>query len=547
MRIPEDAGVPPSSSPAPDEPTVAAPIRVIVIADAPAVLRRVSLSLGEAVPEGCRVESLIGSEAGLSALSREPYDLCLLHHDMGGGHGLNVITTARAGGCRVPFLVLLDHASDALEMNAIALGADECIALGTTSDAAIERQVRRSVARARALEAGHERDMTERRRLEDQLRQAQKMEAVGQLAGGVAHDFNNLLMVILGYCETLSLSLPEGDPVLGQMMEIKKAGSRAAQLTQQLLAFSRRQILQPKVIDLNWIIADTDRMLRRLIGENVVFKTKLASELRPVKADPGQIQQVLLNLVVNARDAMPDGGAVTIETANVQLDATYLGMVHTDLRAGAYVVLTVTDTGTGMDAETLSHLFEPFFTTKGVKGTGLGLATVYGIVQQSGGDILPESEPGRGTTFRIYLPQAAALVEEQRSDAPAALAGEERVLVVEDEGPVRALVTAMLRRQGYDVLEAGSAEEALALEEKEGDDIDLLVADIVMPGLSGTELTHRMKDLRPRMKVLFMSGHTDHVQLRSELHKPGVQFLQKPFTATVLGRKVREALDGLLV
>ncbi|MBI1875907.1 MAG: response regulator [Acidobacteria bacterium] len=538
--------MPPSSTDA-DELASAAPFRVIVIADNASVLRRVSLSLGEAIRGGCRVESMSGSEAGLAALSRETYDLCLLHHQMGGGQGLTVMKTARASGCRVPFLVLLDQAADTLEMSAIAQGADECVPLDTASDAALERQVRRSVARARALDAERERDLTERRRLEDQLRQAQKMEAIGQLAGGVAHDFNNLLMVILGYCETLSLSLPEGGPTLGQVLEIKKAGSRAAQLTQQLLAFSRRQILQPKVIDLNWIIADTDRMLRRLIGENIVFRTKLASELRPVKADPGQIQQVLLNLVVNARDAMPDGGAVTIETANVQLDATYLGMVHSSLKAGGYVMLSVTDTGTGMDAETLSHLFEPFFTTKGLKGTGLGLATVYGVVQQSGGDILPDSEPGRGTTFRIYLPQATADLAEQRLETPAALAGEERVLIVEDEGPVRALVTAMLRRQGYDVLEAASAEEALALEEKDGDDIDLLVADVVMPGLSGTELTQRMKDLRPRMKVLFISGHTDHVQLRNELHKPGVHFLQKPFTATALGRKVRDVLDGLLV
>ncbi|MBI3262876.1 MAG: hybrid sensor histidine kinase/response regulator, partial [Acidobacteria bacterium] len=462
MRIPEDAAVPPSSTDA-DELASAAPFRVIVIADNASVLRRVSLSLGEAIRGGCRVESMSGSEAGLAALSRETYDLCLLHHEMGGGQGLTVMKTARASGCRVPFLVLLDQAADTLEMSAIAQGADECVPLDTASDAALERQVRRSVARARALDAERERDLTERRRLEDQLRQAQKMEAIGQLAGGVAHDFNNLLMVILGYCETLSLSLPEGGPTLGQVLEIKKAGSRAAQLTQQLLAFSRRQILQPKVIDLNWIIADTDRMLRRLIGENIVFRTKLASELRPVKADPGQIQQVLLNLVVNARDAMPDGGAVTIETANVQLDATYLGMVHSSLKAGGYVMFSVTDTGTGMDAETLSHLFEPFFTTKGLKGTGLGLATVYGVVQQSGGDILPDSEPGRGTTFRIYLPQATADLAEQRLETPAALAGEERVLVVEDEGPVRALVTAMLRRQGYDVLEAASAEEALAL------------------------------------------------------------------------------------
>ena len=519
-------------------------LHILAIADEPETGRRVALALAERAVSGWRIESVLGFDAGIAALARQPYDLCLLHREMCGGNGLHVMKTARANGSRVPFLVLVDQESDEIEIGMIAEGADDCVAMDGIFDLVLERRVRRTIARARALDVVRESDQTERRRLEDQLRQAQKMEAIGQLAGGVAHDFNNLLMVILGYCETLGLALPDSDPMATQVLEIKKAGARAAQLTQQLLAFSRRQILQPKVIDLNWIIADCDRMLKRLIGANIVLKTKMVSELKPVKADPGQIQQVLLNLVVNARDAMPEGGAINIETSNARLDSTYLGMTHSTLREGEYVMLSVTDTGTGMDADTLSHLFEPFFTTKGLKGTGLGLATVYGVVQQSGGDILVESEVGRGTTFKVYLPQTEAVAEDARSEAAADVSGEERVLVVEDEAPVRALVTAMLRRQGYDVLEAASAEEALALEEKDADDIDLVVTDIVMPGLSGTELTQRMKDLRPRVKVLFMSGHTDHVQLRHELHKPGVDFLQKPFTSHSLGRKVREVLDG---
>jgi two-component system, cell cycle sensor histidine kinase and response regulator CckA len=391
-------------------------------------------------------------------------------------------------------------------------------------------------------------DLTERRRLEGQFRQAQKMEAVGQLAGGVAHDFNNLLTVILGYTDMLAAKLDPESLELRDLDEIRKAGQRAATLTRQLLAFSRRQVLERKVLDVNTLTLHTENMLRRLIGEDVQIVTVLDPALRRVFADAGQLEQVIMNLAVNARDAMPRGGKLTIETANVELDEVYARQ-HGPVKAGSYVMIAVSDTGVGMNSDTLAHMFEPFFTTKERgKGTGLGLATVYGIVKQSGGYIWVYSEVGKGTTFKTYLP----LVEEGEDAATvpavepaAALAGSETVLLVEDEESVRSLSRSILKRYGYTVLEAGSGKDGLDVARNYPLPIHLLLTDVVMPEMGGTDLASRLETLRPGVRVLYMSGYTDDAVFRHGLLEKGRVFLQKPFTPENLARKVREALAGL--
>jgi two-component system cell cycle sensor histidine kinase/response regulator CckA len=395
-------------------------------------------------------------------------------------------------------------------------------------------------------------DVTERRRAEaalrhaeEQLRQAQKMEAVGRLAGGVAHDFNNLLTAILGSTELLLSGLEPASPLRQDAAEIKKAAERAAGLTRQLLAYSRRQVLQPEVLDLNRVVADMDRMLRRLIGEDVELVTTLAPDLGAVRADRGQLEQVLVNLVLNARDAMPRGGKLTLETTNTELDPGYVED-HTGAKAGPHVLLAVTDTGAGMDPETAAHLFEPFFTTKEVgKGTGLGLATVYGIVKQSDGYIMVYSEPGHGTTFKIYLPRVAA-AEPAPPPAlrPTVTRGSETVLVVEDEEAVRSLSRRALEAGGYTVLAAADGADAVRLVERYGGPIHLVLTDVVMPGMSGRELADRLVQRRPGLRVLYMSGYPGDAIVHRGALDPGTAFLQKPFMPDDLTRKVREVLDG---
>ena len=385
--------------------------------------------------------------------------------------------------------------------------------------------------------------------LQEQLRQSQKMESIGQLAGGVAHDFNNILTVIHGYSELVMNSLDSGNPIREDVKEIKAAAERASTLTRQLLAFSRKQVLQPKVIDLNALVSNMAKMLRRMIGEGIELNTIWGDDLGSIKADPGQIEQVILNLAVNARDAMPNGGKLTIETANVELDQDYANL-HLSIVPGTYVMLSVSDTGVGMTPEVRERVLEPFFTTKEKgKGTGLGLSTVYGIVKQSGGNIWIYSEPGQGSTFKIYLPRVEEEADSMLQSSVVGTQSEqcsETILLVEDEKMVRNLALTILKRQGYKVLEAENGDAALrTVQEQNGNPIHLMLTDVVMPGMSGHDLSDRLKPQCPGMKVIYMSGYTDEAIVEKHgLSAPGIHYLQKPFPPDTLVKKVRSVLDG---
>ena len=386
-------------------------------------------------------------------------------------------------------------------------------------------------------------DITDRRKLEEQLRQTQKMEAIGTLSGGIAHDFNNLLTVIKGYTGLLLESLKDEDS-RGLVVRIDHAADRAASLTRQLLAYSRRQVLQPRIISLNSLVSSVDKLLRRLIGEDVTMSTVMSSSLASVKADPGQIEQVIMNLAVNARDAMPSGGSLTIETANVVLDDAY-AREHAGTLAGRYVLLAVSDTGVGMDCSTRAQIFEPFFTTKRMgRGTGLGLSMVYGIVKQSGGSIEVYSEPQRGTTFKVYLPAVDEPAEDLfgKPMSSSTIPGTETILLVEDDLQVRDLAEAVLNACGYNVLVADSV-AAVAKSDQFPGQIDLLLTDVVMPGIGGRELAGHVTSRRPTIKVLYMSGYTTNAIIHHGVLDPGTSFLQKPFTPASLSSKVREVLD----
>jgi PAS domain S-box-containing protein len=381
--------------------------------------------------------------------------------------------------------------------------------------------------------------------LQEQLRQSQKVEAVGCLAGGIAHDFNNLLTVIKGYSQLSSIELKEGDPLRGNIDEIQNATDRAASLTRQLLAFSRRQVMEMKILDLNTLLRDLEKMLRRVIGEDIEMVIQLAEDLGRVRADVGQIEQVIMNLAVNGRDAMPNGGKLTIETANVELDEFY-ARSHVDVKPGHYVMFSVSDTGVGMTPEVRERIFEPFFTTKEKgKGTGLGLSTSYGIVKQSEGDIWVYSVQGKGTTFKIYLPRVNEPLEEIRKEVlkEELPRGNETILIVEDEEEVRKLAGKILERQGYRILEASQGDDALRISERHGGPIDLILVDVIMPGMSCSELAKHLMSPHPKMKVLYMSGYTDNAIVRHGVLEKGVNYIQKPFTMEGLARKVREVLD----
>jgi PAS domain S-box-containing protein len=395
-------------------------------------------------------------------------------------------------------------------------------------------------------------DLRERKRAEDavtrlreQLQHAQRVEAIGRLAGGIAHDFNNALSVVLTYATLVLQGLPEGEPARADILEIQRAGQRAARLTQQLLAFSRQQVLQPKVLDLNETLSGMRDMLQRLLGEDIELSLLAATGLGRVNVDPGQVEQIIMNLAVNARDAMPRGGKLTIETSNVELDAEYAA-AHLGATPGRYVMLAVCDTGSGMDADTRSRIFEPFFTTKELgKGTGLGLSTVLGIVQQSGGSISVYSEVGVGTTFKVYLPRTDRDVDVTPSQLPPTAdgGGGETILLVEDEQQVREVASLILRRGGYKVLLAENGEQGLAVAEEHGKGIDLLITDVVMPRMNGRQLVERLKPRWPDLKVLFMSGYTDDAIVHHGVLEEGVDFLQKPITPDALLKRVHEVLD----
>jgi len=383
---------------------------------------------------------------------------------------------------------------------------------------------------------------------QEQLTQARKMEAVGRLAGGIAHDFNNLLTVMIGRSQLLLRRLGDEDPVRSDIELMEQTADRAAELTRQLLAFSRKQVLQPTLLDLNAVVANMAEMLGRVIGEDIALVTAFAPGLGLVKADPSQIEQIVVNLIANARDAMEAGGRVTLETANAELDRAYVRH-HVDVEPGSYVMLAVSDTGIGMTPDTQARIFEPFFTTKDPGcGTGLGLATVYGIIKQSGGHIWVYSEPGRGTTLKIYLPRAEGTITPSvaRPTLPEPARGHETVLLVEDELAVRSLARDVLQAQGYTVIEARDGRHALEICELRFGAIDLLLTDVVMPGIGGRELAARLAELRPAMPVIYMSGYTDTAVVQHGVLDPGTTFLQKPFTPDALARKVRQVLDAVL-
>jgi signal transduction histidine kinase len=479
-----------------------------------------------------RVESRDGM---LVALGQRQWDLIISDFAMPEFTARDALTLCRQQGVEVPFIIVSGTIEEESAVESLRLGADDFITKG--------RLARLGPAIDRGLRDFEERQA--RRTAEERLKQAQKMEVVGHLAGGVAHDFNNLLGVIQGYGELLMKSLASDDSRRSRLEQILQAASRGAALTRQLLTFSRQQPLQTSTVDLNSSVREIEPMLRRLISENIQIVTSLDEGLHRVKVDPTQIEQVLMNLAINARDAMSGGGRLIIETSNVELEETYVTS-HPDAKPGPYAMLAISDTGHGMDAETVSHAFEPFYTTKERgKGTGLGLATVYGIVQQSGGHVAVYSEPGRGTTLKVYLPRTeqveTMLPTPVVPDVPHT--GSETVVLVEDDSSLRAAIRDLLREGGYTVIAGSSPEASLAAAAAHAGPIHLLLTDLVMPQMSGREATARLRAVRPGVKVLYMSGYANAAAEHSGGLPEHEAFLQKPFSLGALLRKVREVLD----
>lgn len=485
-----------------------------------------------------KVDWVRNCDLALKALETS-YDVCLVDYRLGAESGLTFIERAIASGFRGPIILLTGRADHDVDEQAMKAGAADYLVKDELSAQLLERVVRHALERKLVEQA--------LLRSEAQLRQAQKMDAIGSLAAGIAHDFNNLLSIVLSYSELAAASLMEGDPMRADLLQISEAGVRAAALTRQLLAFSHQQILQPKVLDLNEVFSKMEMMLRRLLGEDIELRPPSSLVSQRILADPGQVEQVIMNLAVNARDAMPQGGRITIETTDVTLDEAFAERFM-DAKPGPHVLLSVTDTGTGMSPATLARVFEPFFTTKEVgKGTGLGLATVFGIVHQSGGLVCVDSVQGQGSTFSVYFPVAAGTVAplpEPLSLERRSLFGTETILLVEDEERVRVLVRYILTKFGYFVLEAQSGGDALLLCEQHPDGINLLLTDVVMPRMSGRQLAERLAVSRPDMKVLYMSGYTSDAVVRHGVHDATIAFIQKPITPSALARKVRETLDS---
>ena len=506
-------------------------LRVLLVEDRPEDAELAVRELGRAELE-CETQRVDTAPAFRRALTDFTPDIVLADYTVPGFGGMAALEILQHEHPAIPLIIVTGSLDEETAVECIKAGAADYVL--KTNLVRLPSAVRSALALAASKARA--------RSLEAQLAQSQRLEAVGRLAGGVAHDFNNILTAIGGYTDLLLADMAPTDARRQDVEEILRAAQRAAALTQQLLAFSRRQVMQPKVLDLNALVADIEKMLRRLIGEDILFATVLHPRTGNVRADPGQLEQVIVNLAVNARDAMPEGGRLTIETRSVELDESYR-TEHPTVSPGPYVMLAVSDTGIGMDEETRTRIFEPFFTTKvRGKGTGLGLATVYGIVQQSGGHIWVYSEPGRGTTMRVYLPRVDAPADklERPGDAPPQdLRGTETILLVEDEASVRAVTGQLLARNGYTVVEAADGPSALALDIPK---LDLLLTDVVMPGMSGRELANQLTARRPGLRVLYMSGYTDDAVVRHGMLEPGLSYLEKPFRPDALLRKVRETL-----
>jgi len=507
-------------------------IRTLLVEDEPSAVRLIQETLAEAKAVGFELTHVDHLSDALKLLGREDFDVVLLDLSLPDSQGLEALVKAQAQSPGVPIVILTSLDDETVALKAVQEGAQDYLVKGPLANALLVRSVRYAI---------------ERKRLEEQLLHSQKMESLGRLAGGVAHDINNLLTPILGYAQLGTMELPADHPALSCLQEIQVNAQRAATFTRQLLAFSRRQVVELKVISLNDLILDADKMLRRLIGEDIELVTLPASRLGLVKVDPGQMEQVLMNLAVNARDAMPNGGKLTIKTGDVTV-AQSTARRHPQVPAGEYVTLTVSDTGVGMTEETKTHLFEPFFTTKEKgKGTGLGLSTCYGIIRQHGGFISISSELGHGTNVQVYLPRAesGSTPQHQPSETGQLPRGKETILLVEDEPAVRELVARVLRNQGYTLLQAANGDEGLRVARQHGPQkIHLLLTDVVMPLMGGTELAQRMRALNPQAKVLFTSGYTDDTLLHHGVPESGMEFLQKPFTPSALARKVRAVLDS---
>ena len=515
------------------------PLYVLIVdesADDADLVKRALQRLGRVITLE-RVETASGMRA---ALERRAWDVVISDWAASAFSALAVLALLDEMRIDLPVVIVAGTIGDEAGGDAMLAGARDYVLKDKLDRLApiVEREIRRERENRRAR---READL-----LTEKLQQSQKMEAIGRLAGGVAHDFNNLLSVILTYSETLIEDLKEGDPMRDDLEQVRRAGDRAADLTRQLLTFSRQQVIEPKVIDLNGVLSGVEKMLLRIVGDDVELTLLPGASIGCVRADPGSIERVIMNLVVNARDAMPAGGKLTVETTNVVLDARY-AEGHFAVKPGSYVMLSVSDTGIGMEKATMDRIYDPFFTTKEKgKGIGLGLSTVFGIVQQSGGSVWVSSEVGVGTTFKVYLPQVDAAAEPSRAQAsPSTLRGSETILLAEDEDQVRVAIRGILRRHGYTVLEARNAGEALLLCERHPGTIDLLLTDVVMPKMSGPELAKRLAQTRPSMKVLCMSGCTDDAAVRHGVVEPAFAFLQKPITVDALTRRARELLDGV--